>query len=126
MSVRRRLIKERLERAAQLDQGAADFLNGLAEAERALAEIIQSEMVHEPCEHCGGDGGFDEPTAWTPTWFTCRSCSGRGWHWAGPQRVDEYDAANLMPAGYIDQLINDMRSWPVAEESQMPEPDQAF
>ena len=30
------------------------------------------------CWGCGGDGGWDEPAAWTPTWFECPYCHGEG------------------------------------------------
>lgn len=43
---------------------------------RPVAPLIIESI--EVCEHCGGDGGWDEPAAWTPTWFKCRQCDGKG------------------------------------------------
>lgn len=38
----------------------------------------------QPCERCGGDGGFDEVVGHDPhgpvsQWFRCRACGGTGY-----------------------------------------------
>lgn len=38
---------------------------------------LDDEFLQE-CPECGGDGGFDEPAAWTPTWTKCKHCDGKG------------------------------------------------
>jgi hypothetical protein len=50
------------------------------------------------CEHCGGDGGFDEPAAWSPTTIRCEPCNGTGqvvreYQVAGQDRFDEVPPA---------------------------------
>ncbi len=54
-----------------------------------LLEFFEELEDFAECEHCGGDGGFDEPAAWSPTWISCQACKGSG------QAVRTYKAAEL-------------------------------
>lgn len=51
--------------------------------------IHSSDTDYADCEQCGGDGGFDEPAAASPTWIQCKACKGTG------QVIREYQEAGL-------------------------------